>query len=118
MVLLIIILIFGLIYIFRHSITLWLINKATRNAQNQFSQMFEQQFGNMGFAADDTPPERKAGWDKPRQRKKKYAATDGEAVSFQEITVEHTETHTADYSSTSTHIEIEQQIVDAEWEDI
>lgn len=62
--------------------------------------------------------ERKAGWSgNNRQKKKKIDKDVGEYVSFEDITVEQTSETRTDASGSTFH-ETEQQITDAEWEDI
>lgn len=61
---------------------------------------------------------RKAGWTKPRIKKKKIPADTGEYVKFTEITTSQSETTTTGAAGSSTTFTTEQQITDVEWEDI
>lgn len=82
--------------------------------------MYEQMFGQAYQQAESEKKARRkrGGWTQPtRQRPKKIDPSIGEYVRFQEIEVTtESNTHTTENSSQS--YTIEQQVSDAEWEDI
>ncbi len=75
-----------------------------RRAARQFFDQFRQQAA--GGKTPEPQPE-------PQKPKKKINAEDGEFVQFEDLPGE-----TVEYHATYTEITVEQQIVDAEWEDI
>lgn len=88
------------------------------DARRQYNDLFS------GAATQQRPGQsasRKPGWSHTEPAKKKKIDPDtGEYVSFEEIHVSETRVDidaTTDDGHTD-HIEIEQQVVDAEWEDI
>lgn len=105
-------LILWLLYtLFRPLIRQWV----DRRMQRRFTDAFRQATG--------TPPppprqERRGGWSTVgmRRRKKKIDPSVGEYVKYEDITVTETTTNT-DSSQTTDYVR-EQQIVDAEWEDL
>ncbi len=83
-------------------------------------QQARKAFGQFGRESSQQRTGRKAGWSGfQRQRKKKISRDMGEYVEFEEIVKTSTEnTVNGDEASTEQKTEIEQQIVDVEWEDI
>ncbi len=60
---------------------------------------------------------RPGGWNTPARHRKKYARTDGEYVPFQELDIQiHEETTTVEIDDST--VTVENQITDAEWEEI
>lgn len=90
-----------------------------RNMRRQARQIFEQMYGEPNpREAADRRQSRRPGWSTPGVRKKKIDPNVGEYVKFQEISVTETsEQKTPAGSSTSTTV-VEQQVTDAEWEEI
>lgn len=84
--------------------TIWAINRATRQARQAFSGASRS--GNDTRGHQSSRP----------VRKKVFSRDDGEYVDYEEITVTSGTTITDDGSTV--HYETEQQIVDAEWEEI
>lgn len=86
--------------------------------RRQARQLFDQMYG----ASQQTSPEpkrRKPGWSAPIPRRKKIDPTVGEYVKFQEIQTEETIQQQSEPDGTkSTSATIEQQVTDAEWEEI
>ncbi|MDE6267656.1 MAG: DUF4834 family protein [Muribaculaceae bacterium] len=88
------------------------LNRMRSNARDFFNSMNQQA---AGARSRDSQPQQ------PAPKKKKIDPSVGEYVDYEEITVEQTTvnaTTTTDGSSSSTSIDVEQQIVDVEWEDI
>lgn len=107
-------------------LAIWLLPKLFRGymfvhrAKKQAQQFYDQMYG--GQQAQTEPKRRKGGWSKPVERRKKIDPSVGEYVRFSEIDVTETaETTSAsadgDKSSTTTYT-VEQQVTDAEWEEI
>lgn len=97
---------FIVIPVVRVVITIWRARRQTRR--------FFDQFRNATGAGASSQTGRK---EAPRQpkTKKKIDPTVGEYVAFEEIKTEST---TTDRQNTTTYTEVEQQIVDVDWEDI
>ncbi|MGN0220127.1 MAG: hypothetical protein ACI4AX_07570 [Muribaculaceae bacterium] len=97
---------FIVIPIIRVMATIWRARRQTRR--------FFDQFRTAAGAGASTQTRQK---EAPRQpkTKKKIDPSVGEYVAFEEIK---TETTTADARDAKTYTEVEQQIVDVEWEDI
>lgn len=90
-----------------------------RNMRRQARHIFEQMYGANAPQQDDAQKSnRKPGWSTPGMRKKKIDPNVGEYVKFQEIRVSETVEQAADASETRTTAIVEQQVTDAEWEDI
>lgn len=92
----------------------WTVHKLRSQARKAYEQMYQQATGQSGRQASGQP--RKAGWSRPEPPVKKIHREDGEFVSFEEITVsaygkEPRETPRAD-------IKPDQQIEDADWEEV
>ena len=89
-----------------------------RRVRRQARQMFEQMYGGAQQPQQE-PRRRKAGWSSPIPRRKKIDPNVGEYVRFQEISTEETVTQQTDTAgNTTTTVTVEQQITDAEWEDL
>lgn len=105
-------------------LAVWLVPKLIRGylfvhrIKKQARTMYEQMYNNNpGTQQQQRRSSRRPGWSAPTQRRKKIDPEVGEYVKFQEITVtETTQQPTGDTPHTS--YPIEQQITDAEWEDI
>lgn len=97
---------FIVIPVVRVVITIWRARRQTRRFFDQFRNA-------TGTGASSQTGRKEA----PRQpkTKKKIDPSVGEYVAFEEIK---TETTTADARDAKTYTEVEQQIVDVEWEDI
>lgn len=68
---------------------------------------------------DDRGPRKRRAKEEPKPKKaKKIDPTVGEYVEFEEVACNVSYTSTTTESGTTTRIETEEQIVDAEWEDI
>lgn len=88
---------------------------ALRKAQRQARDAFSQFSGNRNTANDTG--HRKAGWSSGRkQRKKVIDSNVGEYVDFEEIPASQNQQSHTKKPNTSYHAE--QQVEDAEWEDI
>lgn len=97
---------FIVIPVVRVVITIWRARRQTRRFFDQFRN------------ATGTGPSSQTGRkEAPRQpkTKKKIDPSVGEYVAFEEIKTEST---TTDRQNTTTYTEVEQQIVDVDWEDI
>lgn len=79
------------------------IYRARKAARQFFDQLRQQASG--GRSPEPEP--------QPQKPKKKINAEDGEFVQFEDLPAD-----TVEYHETYTEITVEQQIVDAEWEDI
>lgn len=90
----------------------WLLK---RHLRKRFGNIFDQQMPHGGY---DEPEERKGGWSAPPPRKKKIDPETGEYVKFQEVKVEATLSETDADGTRSSHIQVEEQIVDIDWEEI
>ncbi len=88
---------------------------AMRKAQRQARDVFSQFSGN-----DRTGQRRTGGWSGSRKRRKKVIDDSiGEYVDFEEIeTQEQSDSKPKEDSNPKAGYKIEQQVVDAEWEDI
>ncbi|MDE6801511.1 MAG: hypothetical protein K2J06_01955 [Muribaculaceae bacterium] len=85
--------------------------------RKQARRMYEQMYGAQQRAEE--PRRRKAGWSQPIPHRKKIDSSVGEYVRFQEIeTAETVAEHTDAKENTTTTVAVEQQITDAEWEEI
>lgn len=84
-----------------------------RRARNYFDDAF-------GFSSrfHQEEPQRKAGWSKPAERKKKIGRDEGEYVRFEEIKIDRTSSADSSKETKTERVVVEQQIVDIEWEDI
>lgn len=91
---------FVIIPLFKSAMAIYRAHRAAR----QFFDQFRRQAGE-GRAPEPQP--------QPQKPKKKINAEDGEFVQFEDLPGE-----TVEYRETYTEITVEQQIVDAEWEDI
>ncbi len=101
---------FIVIPIIRVMITIWRARRQTRR--------FFDQFRNAAGAGSGSSSQTRQN-DAPRQpkAKKKIDPTVGEYVAFEEIKSETTQT-AGGTAGAKTYTEVEQQIVDVEWEDI
>lgn len=109
-------------------LAIWIIPKLIRGfliinkAQKQARNFYEQMYNATGGAQQEERRQRgrKPGWTTPSQRRKKIDPEVGEYVKFQEVTVEETAQTTTDTSTgdTTTTYTVEQQVTDAEWEEI
>lgn len=97
---------FIVIPVIRVVITIWRARRQTRR--------FFDQFRNAAGAGASSQTGRKEPQQKPRS-KKKIDPSVGEYVAFEEIK---SETTTTDRQNTTTYTEVEQQVVDVDWEDI
>lgn len=104
-------------------LAIWLIPKLVRGflfvhrIKKQANAMYEHMYG----ARPDTqsqPRRNKAGWSTPTPKRKKIDPEVGEYVKFQEIEVSEESTLNSDTSGTSGEYRVEQQVTDAEWEDV
>jgi len=97
---------------------LFKIYTSFRAAQRRANDLFNQ----FGSQPRQEPGSRKGGWsDTAPKKRKKIDSSVGEYVEFEDIAEGHsgTRTQTDDTSSyRSETTEVEQQITDAEWEDI
>lgn len=59
-----------------------------------------------------------AGAEKPEPRKKVFTSDMGEYVAFEEVAVSEQSTAASSSASSGSTVVVEQQIVDAEWEDV
>ncbi|MCM1293574.1 MAG: DUF4834 family protein [Bacteroides sp.] len=99
----------------------WLIRKMQNNAR----QMYEQMFGGSPMSDGPDPSHqtrhsdnrRAAGWHRA-PHKKIFDSSTGEYVKYEEISVEADSSSKSGDTSTHTTTQVEQQIVDVEWEDI
>lgn len=104
-----------LIWIVPHLLRVFFfVNTVRKNTRRMYDQMY-----NGADRKTAQAPRRKPGWSDPVPRKKKIARDVGEYVRFQEIST----TETASQQKTSsgdtrTSYTVEQQITDAEWEDL
>lgn len=107
-----------LLFIFAYYVLLPMIrglmqfNRMRSNARDFFNSMNQQA---SGARSDSRQPQQ------PAPKKKKIDPSVGEYVDYEEITVEQTTvnaTTATDGTSSTTRIDVEQQIVDVEWEDI
>lgn len=94
---------------------IFLVHRVRKSAR----QMYEQMYGGASRQPQE-PPRRKPGWSSPAPRKKKIDPSVGEYVRFQEIqTTETVDSHTDPATGdTRTTVTVEQQVTDAEWEDL
>lgn len=94
-----------------------IINKAQKQVRNIYDQMYN---GASDQQAAQTSRERKPGWTAPTRHRKKIDPEVGEYVKFQEIDVKEASETTIDSSTggTTTSFKVEQQVTDAEWEEI
>lgn len=94
----------------------WIIRKIQRDSRKIYEQ-FTGQRPNEQRKQQQSP--RKGGW-QHAQKSKKYQRDEGEYVAFEDIKVTFSEESTskADGSSQRSSTTVEQQIVDAEWEEI
>ncbi len=111
-------------YILLIILAVWLVPKLVRGymfihrIKKQTRTMYEQMYNNDPRARQQQQrSSRRPGWSAPTQRRKKIDPNVGEYVKFQEITVTETTQQSADDTSRTTYT-VEQQITDAEWEDI
>lgn len=84
--------------------TFWAISRATRQARRGFTSAREEQ-----------RRQQQQAYARP-QRKKIFRRDEGEYVDYEEITV--TSRTTASDTGDTVSYEVEQQVVDAEWEEI
>lgn len=95
-------------------------SKIRKGDLSGFADIFGQPGSQKGDSSLNPDGSRKAGWTRPRIRKKKIPSGMGEYVKFTEI--ETTETastaETAEGTSRQTDFTVEQQITDVEWEDV
>ena len=99
----------------------WTVHRLRSQARKAYEQMYQQATGQGDRPAGNRS--RKAGWSRPdAMPAKKIHREDGEFVSFEEIKVASADYHTSSSSSTSsaryTNVKIEQQIEDADWEEV
>ena len=87
-------------------------------ARNQFKQMFGQQPG--AASGNRQPNERKAGWTAPLRRKNKIDPQVGEYVEFTETVTSSANQNDRhqDQTRQSGRQSAENQVSDAEWEDL
>ena len=110
--------IFILIFIVPKIVRAYLI---VRRIRGQARKVYEQMYGGAAGGADASRPKsRKPGWSAPVPRRKKIDPSVGEYVKFQEIATSETVSQTTDTAtgSTTTTVSVEQQVTDAEWEEI
>ncbi len=89
------------------------INKFKRQARRAYNEAFANASGQAPEGR-----QRKAGWsDDTPKRKKKIDPNVGEYVKYEELEVERTYTETS-ASTRARYTQVEQQVSDAEWEDI
>ncbi len=89
-----------------------IVHRVRRQARQIFEQMY-------GAQQPPEPERRKPGWSAPAPRRKKIDPNVGEYVKFQEIRTEETvEQRTDAEGNTTATVAVEQQITDAEWEEI
>ncbi len=88
------------------------IKKAQRQARDAFSQ-----FGG-GQQQSESRRQRKGGWSGMRSRKKVIDPNVGEYVEFEEVEVKQEFADTGKNTSSTSSYRVEQQVEDAEWEDI
>lgn len=104
-------------------IAIWIVPKLVRGymfvhrIRKQTRRMYEQMYNN-GFGQGDTPDGKNSGNNRSsgsrnQQRRKKIDPSVGEYVSFEEIS----DTRTTSQDTHTTYT-VEQQVTDAEWEDI
>ena len=88
--------------------------------RGQARKVYEQMYGGAAGADASRPKSRKPGWSAPVPRRKKIDPSVGEYVKFQEIATTETVSQTTDTAtgSTTTTVSVEQQVTDAEWEEI
>lgn len=91
-----------------------LVYRVRKNAR----RVYEQMYGGMDGHQQE-PPRRKGGWSAPNPRRKKIDPGVGEYVRFQEVDTTVGQ-HSAPSASGERHTEItvEQQVTDAEWEEL
>ncbi len=87
---------------------------AIKNAQRQARDAFSQ-FGGAQQTQDNR--QRKGGWSGMRSRKKVIDPNVGEYVEFEEVEANH-ESSSANSTKNGSSYRVEQQVEDAEWEDI
>lgn len=97
---------FIVIPVIRVVITIWRARRQTRR--------FFDQFRTAAGTGASSHTRQKEPQQKPRS-KKKIDPSVGEYVAFEEIK---SETTTTDRQNTTTYTEVEQQVVDVDWEDI
>lgn len=109
-------------YILLIVLAVWLVPKLVRGylfvhrLKKQARSMYEQMYN-----TDPQPKQqskRRPGWSGPAQRRKKIDPSVGEYVKFQEIAVTDSTSQSDTAGSHDTTYTVEQQITDAEWEDI
>lgn len=101
-IILILIFVFVVIPLIRLAAAIWRAQRAAKSYINNFKKQTENY-----RKANSQQPE-------PQKKKKKIDPSDGEFVNFEELPSEAEATQ----SSKTTYVEIEQQVVDVEWEDI
>ena len=107
-------------YVVRPLVRAWLAYRKLRNGDfSVFGDFFGQPGSQKESASRQPDGTRKAGWTKPKAKKKKISSDTGEYVKFTEISSETNQSteHNSNNSS-YTDFTVEQQITDVEWEDI
>lgn len=96
-------------------IMFWLLKYSVKQKIRSNARQFEEMFGR-ATGQEQPQPSRKAGWTRPaRNKPKKIDSRVGEFVNFTEISAT---TSSASYDSDNRYWATEQQIIDADWEDI
>ncbi len=106
---LLIVLFFFIIPAIRVGLTVHRVNKRTR-------QFFDNAMHNA--ANPHKPKERKPGWSKPEPHEKVYKPADGEYVEWEEVKITRTETSQTTDSNGYTHLQVDSQVIDVEWEEV
>ena len=93
-------------------LSVWKMYQMRRNWRRMVNEMHRQANGFAGNASRQQAPPQQP------QRRKHFSREDGEYVAFEEIVVDTKTTATFTDDNSTTTVETEERIVDAEWEDI
>lgn len=109
---LLIVIFFFVIPAIRVAVTVHRVRKRTRQFFDNARQAAE------GGANRSSTKERKPGWSEPTPHNKVYRPADGEYVEWEEVTITHTETSQTTDNQGNTHLRVDSQVIDVEWEDV